>query len=199
MVLAPDKVISDSQDHDTSIDDDVPIHTRSRDGCGLGEEAEDPDPGQKHQRSDVDGQSHNAQRPSAVRQGRSTNTSEDKTADGDDVSGEQGVGGHRADGIERNGRADVDKRQERGEDEGDAHCIERDVPAWLDLADEVGERKTTVTSWTMSASFHKAFIGNLPNDQVCLDTLAKVEIQLDVVLTMMIAIMTDVPPSERVA
>lgn len=40
---------------------------------------------------------------------------------------------------------------------------------------------------------------DLPNDQVCRETLANVEIQLDVVLTMMIAIMTDVPPYERVA
>ena len=120
--------------HDTDEDDNVPIHRRGRHGHGDGEEAEDPDGEQPGQSAHVDEGGRRGpmsqRREGRARPRRRWSTRHENR---DDVGSQDGDESQRADGVECHGGSDVDQREQGGDEEGEDHGVERDVPAWFDL------------------------------------------------------------------
>ena len=96
---------------------------------------------------------------------------------------EDGDEGGGTDGVERDGRADVDECQQTSDDKADHNGIEGNVPSRSDLCNEAGERKASITCLVVlrkiSALYQQQ---SMPREirtkaKVWRDTVATVEMQ----------------------
>lgn len=109
-------IIPRCENDDRTKYDNTPIHRARLYGCRKREETEHENRCQKHQCDYIDSHAVTAERPAPVGQRLAANTFQEDAADGDHVGGDEGGDCKRYDGLKGDGGADVDEREEDGDD-----------------------------------------------------------------------------------
>lgn len=110
---ARDVIVDGRGDDDDAEHEYRPVHVRSRRARRDGEKGHDETDEQEDERGVVDGGAPQAQRPAAWQQRLAAPPFEAHAADGRHVREDQGRVGEADDGVERNGRAEIEGRDEQ--------------------------------------------------------------------------------------
>lgn len=131
--MRPEIIINRRSDHNTREHDNSPIHiSRSRINVRREEAHHESEP-QEAQSKEIDCQAPSAQRPSAWEQRLSTKALYDDQRHRSDIRYQKAGVGEGDDGVCCHVGAESKAEGCHGESEDDYDCVDRDVPAWLDL------------------------------------------------------------------
>jgi hypothetical protein len=133
-VCMPSKqeVVAHRKQHHRPINQNAPVHGLRHHRCRQREECKNIDQQEEQYGDDIAREPSAAQAPACVRKRVVADPAQSDARDGDDVGAENGADGERHDGVESDCAAEVDEREEAGNDEGDVDGVERDVPAGTD-------------------------------------------------------------------
>ena len=128
------------------------------------EEGEDEGDSEVAEAECVDDDAGFAEGEAAFEKRHARDASPEDTANGDDVRGQQSTDAQRVDLVECVGRADVDKGENAGEDNGENDGVQWDVPALGDGGEPAVEWDTFISSKGEKLSRGGCHVGHTVGD-----------------------------------